>query len=349
MWKIKSLSWSKLSSFENFRSQFIKTYFEEEPFFETKEIVFWKILWTIIELWSFDEEEIIMTLSKNRNWEVEQLESWKVKNYREVISRISENEDFVEKLLNFQFDLYPVYEQRLQQFIDWICCLWFLDNCPDIVDNWLDSFREFKTGKKEWNQERADNHWQLYFYAMLIEEQSWKIPTHAYLDWIVTSEDEDGNIIPTWEIKTFKVDIDPKEVKKMRKKVPKIFEQMNKEYEKWLESQEWQLELDTTDMEEYARLEREKKEIIEKQSELKKQIDKQMKEKKVDTFKRDWLWSFYYLQRKKWDYSDDIISKEETINEKYKEEMKEVLELKQEFEEKHEPDITYNLGFRLWK
>jgi len=40
-------------------------------------------------------------------------------------------------------------------------------------------------------------------------------------------------------------------------------------------------------MEEYARLEREKKDIIEKQSELKKQIDKQMKEKKVDTFKRD--------------------------------------------------------------
>jgi hypothetical protein len=27
-------------SFENFRSQFIKTYFEEAPFFETKEIVF---------------------------------------------------------------------------------------------------------------------------------------------------------------------------------------------------------------------------------------------------------------------------------------------------------------------
>jgi hypothetical protein len=34
------------------------------------------------------------------------------------------------------------------------------------------------------------------------------------------------------------VNIDPKEVKKMRKKVPKAFEEMNKDYEKWLESQE---------------------------------------------------------------------------------------------------------------
>lgn len=349
MWKIKSLSWSKINSFENSRSQFIKTYFEEEPFYETKEIIFWKVLWTIIELWSFDEEEIITTLSKWRNWEIQEIESWKLKNYKEVINRISENEDFVEKLLDFQFDLFPVYEQRLQQFIDWICCLGFLDNCPDIVDTWLWEFREFKTWKKPWDQERADNHWQLYFYALMIEEQSWNLPKTAYLDWIETAEDENGNIIPTWEIKTFKVDIDPKEVKKMRRKIPKIFKQMNDEYEKWLESQEWQLEIDTSKMKEYAELERQKKDILEKQSLLKTEIDKEMKEKKVDTYKQEWIWSFYYIQKKKWEYPEDIIKKEENINEKFKDEMQEVLELKSEFEEKTEPDITYNLSFRLWK
>jgi hypothetical protein len=74
-----------------------------------------------------------------------------------------------------------------------------------------------------------------------------------------------------------------------------------------------------------------------------------MKDKKVDTYKQEWIWSFYYIQRKKWDYSEDIISKEETINEKYKDEMVEVNVLKQDFEEKHEPDISYSLSFRLWK
>lgn len=349
MWKIKSLSWSKINTFETSRSQFIKTYFEEEPFFETKEILFWKILWTIIELWSFDEDEIIRAISKDRNWEIQEVEDWKVKSYKEIISRISENEDFVEKLLNFQFDLFPVYEQKLQQFIDGICCLGFIDNCPDIVDDWLHTFREFKTWKKTWDQKRADNHWQLYFYALMIEEQSWIIPKTAYLDWIVTSEDENGNIIPTWEIKTFKVDIDPKEVKKWRKRIPKIFKDMNDEYEKWLESQEWQLEIDTSKMKEYAELERQKKDILDKQSILKDEIDKEMKDKKVDSYKQDWIWSFYYIQKKKWDYPEDIISKEESINEKYKWELQEVLILKQEFEEKTEPEVSSTLSFRLWK
>jgi hypothetical protein len=65
---------------------------------------------------------------------------------------------FCETLMNWQFDLYPTYEQKLQQFIDGICCLGFIDNSPDIVTDGLHSFREFKTGKTPWTQERADNH-----------------------------------------------------------------------------------------------------------------------------------------------------------------------------------------------
>jgi hypothetical protein len=67
MAEIKSLSWSKIYSFENFRSQFIKTYFEEAPFFETKEIAFGKVLGTMIEERDFDEDVIIKALSKDRN------------------------------------------------------------------------------------------------------------------------------------------------------------------------------------------------------------------------------------------------------------------------------------------
>jgi hypothetical protein len=37
---VKSLSWSRIYSWTNSKKQFIKTYFEKEPFFETKEIIF---------------------------------------------------------------------------------------------------------------------------------------------------------------------------------------------------------------------------------------------------------------------------------------------------------------------
>jgi hypothetical protein len=40
-------------------------------------------------------------------------------------------------------------------------------------------------------------------------------------------------------------------------------------------------------MKEYAELERQKKNILDKQSTLKDEIDKEMKDKKVDTFKQE--------------------------------------------------------------
>jgi len=348
MWKIKSLSWSKINSFENFRSQFIKTYFEEAPFFETKEIVFWKVLWTIIEERSFDGDDIIKALSKDRNWEFEALEDYKEKQYRNIVNMVSDDTEFCEKLMDWQFDLYTTYEQRLQQFIDWISCLGFIDNSPDIVNDWLHSFREFKTWKTPWTQERADNHWQLYFYAMLIEEQSGFIPKKAYLDWIVTVNDEEWNIIPTWEIQTFIVNIDPKRVEAMKKKVPKIFKEMNELYETWLKSKSWEDDLDMDKYEEYAWLESSRKHIEIRQKELKKEIDEDMKKNNVTTFKKEWIWNFFYMMRRKWSYTDDIKTKEDEIKEKQKIQMQEVEKLKKDYEEKHDPNISYSLSFRLW-
>ena len=347
MWKIKSLSWSKINSFENFRSQFIKTYFEEEPFFETKEIAFWKVLWSIIEERSFDGDDIIKALSKNRNWEYEALEDHKEKQYRNIVNLVSDDTGFCETLMNWQFDLYPTYEQKLQQFIDWICCLWFLDNSPDIATDKIHSFREFKTWKTAWTQERADNHWQLYFYAILIEEQSWYLPQKAYLDWIVTSNDENWNIVPTWDIETFIVKIDPKKVEALKKKLPKIFKEMNEVYETWLKSKDWEDNLDIDKFEEYSGLERTKKNIEIRQKELKAEIDEDMKKNKVTTFKKEWVWNFFYMMRKKWDYTDDIKDKEEQIKEQQKQEMLEVEKQKEEYEENHDPNISYSLSFRL--
>ncbi len=352
--KIKSLSWSKINSFENFRPQFIKSYFEEEPFFENKELLFWKIMSAILELNVFDFDEIINHLSKDRKWKKIELESWKIDILQKSYENISRNEEFCEKLMNWQFDLFPKYEEYLQEFIkvkpiDWIFdiyCLWYLDNS----NSDLSEFREFKTGKAEWTQNRADNHWQFYFYAMLIEAKTGKLPKKAYLDWIQTEDDEDWKTIkPTWVIKTFEVEIKKEKVEELKNKLPIIFADIQKEYEKWINSQEWSLSISSEKVEKYAELERTKKEIEEKQKNLKKEIDEDMQKNKVDNFKLEWVWTFFYTARRKWDYSEEIKNKESEIEEEMKEKMKEVIEMKADFESKNEPEISLSLAFRLWK
>lgn len=345
--KIKSLSWSKINSFENFKSQFIKTYFEEAPFFETKEIIFGKVLGGILEMGSFNLDALLTELSKDRQGNIQELEPHKLKQISETFHRISDDEEFCEKLMNFQFDLFPGYERKLQQFIDGVCCLGFIDNSAETGK--IDAFREFKTGKTPWTQERADDHWQLYFYAVMLEEETGHIPKTAYLDWIVTENDENGNIVPTGEIKTFEVQIDPERVKKLRIKIPGYLKAMNEEYEKWLDSQEWQFSLETSKMEEYAELDRQKKEIDLKQKALKKEIDADMQKNKVDTFKLENAGTFYYQQNRKWDYPKKIKNKEAEIQDEMKEKLKEVEEMKVEFEEKNEPQITLSFRFRWAK
>lgn len=349
--KINSLSWSKINSFLTNKSWFIKTYFEGEPFFETKEIVFGKVMSAILESGGFDYQEILKIIKTDRNGIVKDLEPPMMSRIYEAFNNIANNEKFCENLMNFQFDLFPNYEEKLQDFIqtpvvDWIwsiSCLWFLDNS---LEN-LEEFREFKTWKTPWTQERADNHGQITLYALLILSKTGKLPKKAYLDWIVTEENENGEIVPNGEIKTFEVFIDEKKVEKMRKNLPKIFADMQKEYEKWLDSQEWKIELNTDIFQKYADLEREKKEIEAKQKFLKKEIDEEMQSKKVDNFKIDWVWTFFYTARKKWDYSEEIKNKESEVQEEMKVKLEEVTVLKQKFEEENEPEISLSLTCRI--
>lgn len=343
--KIKSLSWSKINTFLEYPKNFIKTYFEEEPFFETKEILFWKVMSAILELNSFDFEEILEHLSKDRNGEKKQLELWKIDILKKSFENIVNNENFSENLLNFQFNLFSEYEKYLQNFIDWICCLGFIDNAK----NDLTEFREFKTGKTPWTQDRAENHWQLYFYSILIEAETGKLPEKCYLDWIVTEEDEEWIIKPTWEIKTFEVKIEKRKITKMKKDLPKIFENMQKMYEKWLEDAEKNIEMETDIFEEYAELEAEKKILEEKIKVLKLEIDKKLKEKNLDSFKIEWVWNFYYTQRKSWEYDENILNKEREIKEKYEKDFEKIEKLKKEFEKNNEAKISESLSFRAEK
>lgn len=343
--KIKSLSWSKINTFLEYPKNFIKTYFEEEPFFETKEILFWKTMSAILELNSFDLEEILEHISKDRNWEFKQLENWKISILSKSFENIVKNENFIENLMNFQFHLFPEYEKYLQNFINNIYCLWFLDNAKKD----LTEFREFKTGKTPWTQERAEEHGQITFYAILIEAETGKLPEKVYLDWIITEEDEEWIIKPTGEIKTFEVKIDKEKVEKMKKDLPKIFDDMQKLYEKWLEDAEKNIEIDTDIFEKYALLEAEKKELEEKIKFLKTEIDKKLKEKNIDSFKIDGIWNFYYIQRKSWAYDEKILEAENKVKVSFEKKFEKIAEMKKEFEEKNDPKITESLSFRAEK
>lgn len=64
------------------------------------------------------------------------------------------------------------------------------------------TFREYKTGRSPWTQGRVNSHGQLSFYAALIWLNH-RIMPQAYLDWVRTSIDENGDISPAGDIQTF--------------------------------------------------------------------------------------------------------------------------------------------------
>jgi len=62
---------------------------------------------------------------------------------------------------------------------------------------------EYKSGKN-WTQSMADETGQLTFYALLVWLKYKKLPKEIYLHWARTDEDMEGNLVLTFDIKTFK-------------------------------------------------------------------------------------------------------------------------------------------------
>lgn len=75
---------------------------------------------------------------------------------------------------------------------------------PDTLDSTTKAFREYKTGKHAWTQERAQNHLQMHFYAMVIYVKYGKLLTEGWLDWIETEWTPEG-VKPTGRVESFKV------------------------------------------------------------------------------------------------------------------------------------------------
>ena len=84
---------------------------------------------------------------------------------------------------------------------------------PDTMDSKTFAFREYKTGKYPWTQEKADNHLQLKIYATGIYIKHKILPPSIYLDWIET-EDFNGEIRPTGKLISFPVTLSKMDIVK---------------------------------------------------------------------------------------------------------------------------------------
>ena len=87
----------------------------------------------------------------------------------------------------------------------------------------IGGFIEYKTGPKPWDQDRADNHGQLHFYA-LIRKLIGISCTNAELVWLPT----DGTKF-TGEVKIFEVSITEKQIENIKKRISKAIKEI-KEY-----------------------------------------------------------------------------------------------------------------------
>lgn len=59
---------------------------------------------------------------------------------------------------------------------------------PDTMDSATKAFREYKSGKGKWTQNKAQKHPQMVFYAMLIYLKYGVVLTEAWLDWVETMD-----------------------------------------------------------------------------------------------------------------------------------------------------------------
>jgi len=227
--KVKSLSWSKINMWLTNKKWFIETYFEWKEFFETKEILFWKTLWKMLELQEFeDEDKIVNECLRNLNWEV------KVEKRKEDIIRTSFRniQNFSEQLFYFSsFDCYSEFERKLQGFINCVPVLWFADN----TDKDLKNIFEFKTWKTPWTQDKVNEFWQLDIYCLLTLNEMWYLPDNVSLFWFETQTNENNEIQLTWNIEKFVFDIEKNKwrIYDWQLKIAQIFEEIQEAQKEW--------------------------------------------------------------------------------------------------------------------
>lgn len=124
--------------------------------------------------------------------------------------------------------LYKIVELPLSVVFNGMPLVGYIDTYDPKTHN----FREFKTGKKEWDQKRANEHGQLKMYALLlfimykVKPENYKI----HLDWIPTQDNGDFSIsfIEPIEVHSFEVKLTMKDIVVFGAHIKNTYKQMQK-------------------------------------------------------------------------------------------------------------------------
>ena len=335
---VRSLSWSKVWAWQKSKKQFANIYFWKKDFFETKEIIFWSTLWNMIEMWEYNmTEDIVEKVMQDFKGE-RVIDARKETMVRKCIDNIQQNPEYIEKLQEMSFDFWSEMEIKMDSFINDVYLIGFADNG---TDDWK-TIKEFKTWKTPWTQDKVDNHWQLDFYCLMTYLTKWYLPDEVELIWFETIDDWTGWITVTGKVETFKFDVQKhkERILAWEKRIPEIFEDIMREQLLWQEEKDsikWENFDDNLFME-LRDVEKAKARLDLQASDIKKQIEIQLKENNLSEYKLEGFGSVGYTSRKKYTYNDEVKQAESN----YK-------NLKKAFENDNEYTETKSLMFRINK
>lgn len=345
---VKSLSYSKINSWLTNRKQFIKTYFEKEPFFETSEILFGKLVWTMIELGETSDKQLLMDRCLMWFDGVVDDDQRKSKILSIHFDNIKKS-NLPTQIAELSFDLESQFETKLQSFIKNVCVMWYADNISADMMN----LKEFKTWKTTWTQDKVNNFIQLEIYCYLIKELTGKIPDNVELIWIETVNNEQWDVVPTWKIERFEyVPADNiVNIFKWSARIPKIFAEIQEAQEEWenQKQQEDQGGIEEMLILDLYSLTNKIEKLQEEEKMIRERIREDMLVHSVEKFELPDIGAVYFMDKKIYDYPWEIQIQENLLKKEYEEKGKVIKAMKKEYEETVTPEINKILVFKKVK
>lgn len=138
---------------------------------------------------------------------------------------------------------YAVSEEQVKMPVDGVPFFAYVDS----FDPQRLKFREYKTGKWPWTQEKVNNHMQLDIYSLLLSLKYGSVDDECHLDWIVTKNKlkftefdgiqlkaESNEIEMTGEVMTFARVITQNERDRIRFLIRSVADEISRDYKEYL-------------------------------------------------------------------------------------------------------------------
>lgn len=183
-----------------------------------------------IQLWKANKERYRKLYYENKS-------EYRIRNkemdYGKIVADALENEEKTDDVLtDAAMLLLPKYDIRDKEIWTSIKTKdgWIdLIGKPDTLNSITKAFREYKTGKGKWTQNKAQKHPQMVFYAMIIYLKYKIANSDAYLDWIET-EDTINGIKPTGKVESFHVTFTMNDILKCMAETIKVAKEIEIDY-----------------------------------------------------------------------------------------------------------------------